>query len=375
MNLTRLGGLAAVLFVTVVLSGAAYFRVFFTEAGFKSVGRAWYYFRDYSAFGFSPTSLFGTLLSPFMSYPVQEPYLLAWKIQGLILLLAAALVLFAIIKYILPISAAWAIALISAISILPHMAYNLGNLDNILAILAIVTVLVIRRTWLVVLICIAAPLFHSMFVFALYPLFFFMVYHSRGVSWQLAVIGITMISMVGVILLAMAPSLSELEYDALMHARAPDIVRGGSFEYFADVQKPFSVTWRERMHAGFPLFWFALAIAHVAILVIFTLKREDNMVAVAQRVLVMSAPLVLILLITDIYRLTAWVAFNAMLYLIYLAKYQPNSGLSATLGSRNPSLLLAAVLPWMLLGPMGVTCFEDCGATGFPFFKRVIEAF
>jgi len=375
MIFTRKGGLATVLSVLIVLSCMAYFRVFFTESGYESIGRAWYYFRDYAEFGFSPTSLLGTILSPFMSYPVEEPYVFAWKIQGVILLLAACLVLYSIIKYVFPISAVWAIALIASVSILPHMAYNLGNLDNILAILAIMAVLLIQRTWVVLLICIAGPLFHSMFVFALYPCLFLFVYYSRGISWQLGVLGLTMISMVGIILLAMTPALDRAAYDALMIERAPDIVRNGAFEYFADVQKPFNVTWDERMKAGFPLFWFAMAITHVAILVAFTIRSEDGFAAAALRCLAFCAPLVLVVLITDLYRLTAWVGFNAMLYVIYLAKYEPHGVLRTTLGNHKPTILLAAVLPWMLLGPMGVTCFDRCGATAFPFFKRVIEVF
>ena len=255
----RRGTLATVVVVAVAFAAAAYFRVLFTEAGYKSVGRAWYYFRDYADFGFSPTSLVGTILSPFMSYPMQEHQVIAWKIQGVVLLVAAFLVLFSIIRYVWPISAAWAIALISAVSILPHMAYNLGNLDNVLVILAIAAILAIRRTWVVVLVCIAGPLVHSMFVFALYPCIFFLIYLFRGASRHLGIVGITMIFMVGVIIFGMAPALEEADYAALMLERVPGIVRNGSFEYFASIEDSFRVTWQERRE------WVSRILVHVGV--------------------------------------------------------------------------------------------------------------
>lgn len=366
--------LVAVTLTTLVLSAAAYFRVLFTDAGYESVGRTWYYFRDYAAFGFTPGSLLGTLLSPFMSYPVLEHHVLAWTIQGGILLIAFGLVLFANLRYVWPVSAPWAIVLLSAISIMPHMAYNLGNLDNVLAILAIVSVFSLRHTWVLVAVCAMGPLFHSIFVFAIYPCLFLLVFLQRGVSWHLGVVGATMVSMVGVVAFVTAPALDEAAYSALLWERVPGITRDGSFEYLASIQDSFHVTWQERRDFGFPILWFVLALLNVAILVIGTKSEKDRVVDFILRAIVLSTPLIVTVFITDIYRATAWVGFNVMLYVIYLVLHRPRSEITMTLAHQRPGLFLAAVLPWMALGPMGVTCYGQCGATAFPFFKQVLDA-
>ncbi len=375
MKLTGHRALALVLLISISLSCAAYFRVLFTEAGFSSIGRAWYYFREYSDFGFAPATLMGTLLSPFMSYPVGAPYMLAWQLQGAILLPAALLVIYSIIRHVYPASPAWAIALMGAISIVPHMAYNLGNLDNVLAILAIISVLSLRHTWVLVLTCIAGPLFHAMYVFAIYPCLLFLVYRLRGVSGHLAVVAIAMAVMFGISFLGMTRVVDEATYAALMAERAPELIRNGRFEFFASAKEFFAVTWGERRAFGFPYLWFTLALTHVAILVAFTVGKGESPSFVALRALAFGSPLLLVFFIADIYRLIAWVGFNVLLYAIYLAKFRGEDGLGTTMGARRSGLLLASVLPWMLLGPIGVTCFGDCGATAFPFFKHVIEAF
>ena len=375
MTHTRHIAFGLVLFVSILMSFIAYFRVFATEAGVYSVGRAWYYFRDYAEFGFAPATLLGTILSPWISYPVSEPYRLAWQIQGAILLPAVLLVTFVVSRYVFPISATWSIALIGAVSLLPHMAYNLGNLDNLLAILAIVSVLALRHTWLVVFICVVGPLFHAMFVFAIYPCLLFLVYLLRGKSWHLWVVAVAMASMFCIVFFGAYRAVDVERYAALIAERAPGLVRNGAFEFFATTEEFFNVTWGERRAFGFPYLWFIFALAHVGILLGFTFRKDERLTAFALRLIVLCAPLSLMIFIADIYRLTAWVGFNVLLYATYLAKFQPDMGLRETLGARRPALFLAAVLPWMLLGPMGVTCHGTCGATAFPFFKRVIEAF
>lgn len=362
--------------IVTLLCAAAYFRVFATEAGYMSVGRVWYYFRNYWDIGFAPTTLVGTIIEPFISFPVEEPYKFAWGFLGIFLIVFSGLFLTLLWRHVLEKSFVWAAVLMMSPALLPHAFYNLGNLDVFIMIIAITATLFFFSLPTLLVLSFIGVATHSLFLFSFFPLFVVLYYDKHGFSSPTFILTSGLLVITAIFFLVMGTGVTPAEYKQLMAQHAPGLDRDGSLEMFYSLSESIKVTWRERQEFGFPFFWFFAVSMYVGGLIYFAL---DQRMPLMKKILLVTAfvtPSLLTFLVTDIYRWLSMSAFNVFLYILYLAKNskEEDNLLAATNGAKHPNLFLATMLPWILLGPVGTTCFGKCGATAFPFLKRLLDS-
>jgi len=325
-------------------------RWFVTDLGVRSFGRVWPFYVNYPEFGFVRRSLVGTVLQ---ATPLPglfaNPYHFAIATQhaALLVLIALTAVYFLRSKY----DHGWlfkAAAFLSPAFIL-QVAYTTGSLDVFILIVAFLNVVLVRNVFLFSALMFVGPLVHELFLFTVpAQLTAYAIRNEIDLRTPLTrmarLLGPPFVALGAAILIVAlfgATDLPQAQYEAAMAKLIPHAVGqmdlwSGYFEVGSSIdQNTRSVGFLAGhllKHTGYLL----IPMAYATFLFALLIRNEQRVLYRLLLAASATAPFVIYLIATDIYR---WIGMSANMSLMLLMFYGSRQQLRL---GRTPLILLLA---------------------------------
>jgi hypothetical protein len=361
------------IFAAAVISLAAANRYFFTSLGLDSIGRVWQNYINYFDFGFARRSLLGTINWFFLPSPIELHRETSWILHNIFFWSFFVAFLYVTLAKMPGTSTLTKILLILNPMLIVHYAYETGH-DFALAGLALFAVLMLHKLRFTILFSLIGMFVHEAFLFAYMPLLAFLIYQQTGRRAP----AILYACIMGAVMLAFVAH-SKLFFDTEEYTRTintvvPNLERIGDWELSAGIVENLEFTLSSLLIAIEDPFTLMIWLLLFGYLLAF-MRAFIPKVILQQQPLIYAAvwfpTIVLFFLATDIYR---WVSYSAFcVYLLHLY-YSRSRDMSDTFVERRPNLAFMLFAPPFLLGPLGSSCYGDCGAASFPVIVAVFDA-